>query len=99
MIEKIQEEVDELREVGGPGTLEQARAEEEMGDLLFAIANLSRKLGVEPETALRKANDKFTRRFESMEQAIAASGRSIRDMTIEELERQWQQAKSQQQAK
>ena len=54
-----------------------ARAEEEMGDLLFAIANLSRKLGIEPEAALRKANDKFTRRFEAMEQAISASGRSM----------------------
>ena len=47
------------------------RAEEEMGDLLFAIANLSRKLGIEPETALRKANDKFTTRFTAMEAAIA----------------------------
>ena len=45
-----------------------------MGDLLFAIANLSRKLGIEPETALRKANDKFTRRFEAMERAIADVG-------------------------
>ena len=45
-----------------------------MGDLLFAIANLSRKLGIEPETALRKANDKFTRRFAAMERSIADSG-------------------------
>ena len=59
---KIQEEVDELREVdrGAEHRSISARAEEEMGDLLFAIANLSRKLGIEPETALRKANDKFT---------------------------------------
>ena len=94
--DKIQEEVDELREVVGTGAaIDAGRAEEEMGDLLFSIANLSRKLGIEPETALRKANDKFTRRFETMERAIAASARSMRDMSLEELEKQWRVAKSQ----
>jgi ATP diphosphatase len=88
-----------LREVihaGGPP--DQARAEEEMGDLLYAIANLSRKLGIEPETALRKANDKFTRRFTAMEHAIAGSERSMTDMSLEELEAEWQRIKSEQQA-
>ena len=65
-----------------------------MGDLLFSIANLSRKLGIEPETALRKANDKFTRRFENMERSIAASGRAMKDLSLDELEQQWQLAKS-----
>ena len=65
-----------------------------MGDLLFAIANLSRKLGIEPETALRKANDKFTRRFTSMESRIARSERRMPDMTLEELEAEWQRAKA-----
>ena len=75
---KIQEEVDELREVvDADGPIDQLRAEEEMGDLLYAIANLSRKLGIEPETALRKANDKFTGRFTAMERTISA-GRSDR---------------------
>ena len=55
VVAKIQEEVDELREVvEAPGPVDQARAEEEMGDLLFSIAQLSRRLGIEPETALRK---------------------------------------------
>jgi MazG family protein len=95
VVDKIQEEVNELREVAGGDTpIDRARAEEEMGDLFFAIANLSRKLGIEPETALRKANEKFTARFAAMEQAIAASGRAMRDMTIEELEREWQRMKS-----
>ena len=94
VVDKIQEEVDELREVAGGDTpMDPDRAEEEMGDLLFAIANLSRKLGIEPETALRKANEKFTARFTSMEGAIAASGRVMRTMTLEELEREWQRAK------
>jgi MazG family protein len=94
VVDKIQEEVDELREVVGSGAPDAARAEEEMGDLLFAIANLSRKLGLEPETALRKANDKFTERFGSMERRIAASGRSVRDMSLDELEAEWQRAKA-----
>ncbi|HEX3703997.1 MAG TPA: nucleoside triphosphate pyrophosphohydrolase [Vicinamibacterales bacterium] len=99
VMRKIQEEVDELREVvEAPGPIDQARAEDEMGDLLFSIANLSRKLGVEPETALRKANEKFTRRFTNMESAIAGSGRSMRDMTLDALENEWQRAKSLHQA-
>ena len=74
------------------------RAEEEMGDLLFAIANLARKLGIEPETALRKANDKFTRRFGSLERTVAESGRRMNEMGLEELEEEWQRAKSVQRA-
>jgi ATP diphosphatase len=97
-VDKIQEEVDELREVVTPGaSLDRDRAEEEMGDLLFTLANLSRKLGIEPETALRKANDKFTRRFGSMEQSIEQSGRTMKDLSPEQLEDEWQRAKSQRQ--
>ena len=68
---KIEEEVAELRETLDDEPRNAARAEEEMGDLLFAIANLSRKLGIEPEAALRKANEKFTRRFNEVEQHFA----------------------------
>jgi ATP diphosphatase len=92
VVSKIEEEVAELRDaVAREGS---ARTEEEMGDLLFAIANLSRKLNIEPETALRKANDKFTRRFTSMEQMIEASGRTMPTMTLDQLEQEWQLAKS-----
>jgi MazG family protein len=95
VVEKIEEEVEELREVVNTDQpIDGARAEEEMGDLLFAIANLSRKLGVEPETALRKANEKFTRRFSSVESAIAGTGRVMRDLPLEELEQEWQRAKT-----
>jgi MazG family protein len=94
IVDKIQEEVDELREVvGADGAIDHERAEEEMGDLLFSIANLSRKLGIEPETALRKANDKFTRRFGTLEKAVADSGRGMKDVTLEELEGEWRRAK------
>jgi ATP diphosphatase len=65
-----------------------------MGDLLFAIANLSRKLGIEPEAALRRANQKFSRRFEAMETAIKASERRLDKMTLDELEAEWRRAKA-----
>ena len=96
VVAKIQEEVDELREVvDAPGAVDQARAEEEMGDLLFSIAQLSRRLGIEPETALRKADDKFTKRFGTLEQSVADSGRAMKNMTLDELESEWQRLKSQ----
>src|SRR5438067_994929 len=84
----------ELREELGDFVFEAvflAQLETEAGH--FAIANLARKLNIEPETALRKANDKFTRRFTSMEAAIAASGRQMAAMTLDELEKEWQEAK------
>ena len=94
VLDKIDEEVRELRhevESGAAGHL--SRAEEEMGDLLFAIANLSRKLGIEPEAALRRANDKFTRRFDAVERAFSARGRSLQDATLQEMEDEWQRVK------
>ena len=95
VVTKIQEEVDELKEVvEAPGPVDQARAEEEMGDLLFSIAQLSRRLGIEPETALRKADDKFTKRFGRLEQAVADSGRAMKAITLDELEAEWQRLKS-----
>ena len=96
IVDKIQEEVDELREeVATTGTTATDRTEEEMGDLLFSIAQLSRKLGIEPETALRKANDKFTKRFETLERNIGASGRAMKDVPLEELESEWLRVKVQ----
>lgn len=94
VVDKIQEEVDELREVVSDGPIDRERAEEEMGDLLFTIAHLSRQLGIEPETALRKANDKFTRRFEAMEAAVSTSGQKMGDMALDDLEAEWQHAKA-----
>ncbi len=95
VIEKIEEEVAEVRrevEAGATGHL--SRAEEEMGDLLFAIANLSRKLGIEPEAALRRANDKFTRRFEAMETSFATDGKSFGQLSLDQMEAEWQRIKS-----
>ncbi len=93
MLDKIDEEVRELREVFDADAPDRARAEEEMGDLLFSIANLARKLGIEPETALRKANEKFTKRFTAMERAIADEGGRMQALTLDQLDERWQQAK------
>ena len=93
VIAKIKEEVAELRDTLEKDPANAKRAEEEMGDLLFAIANLSRKLGIEPETALRHANDKFTSRFGQLEQRVIASGRTLESMTLEEMESVWQVVK------
>jgi MazG family protein len=90
VVAKIEEEVGELTQTLAAEPDNQARAQEEMGDLLFAIANLARKLGIEPEAALRKANDKFSARFQRMETGISRSGRQMSDMTLEELEEEWQ---------
>lgn len=99
VIEKIREEVEEVAEVvASNATLDHERAEEEMGDLLFSIAHLSRRLGIEPETALRKANDKFTRRFTAMETRISARGATMAGMGIEALEAEWQQSKAEEKA-
>jgi ATP diphosphatase len=93
VVDKIEEEVGELRRaLDSEGA---ARSEEEMGDLLFAIANLARKLGIDPESALRKANEKFTHRFEALEDSLHAQGRSVHDATLEEMEREWQEIKKQ----
>ena len=95
VLDKIEEEVAELRrEVESGATGHLSRAEEEMGDLLFAIANLSRKLGIEPEAALRRANDKFTTRFDAVERAFNARNQSLSDATLDEMEAEWQKVKS-----
>ena len=96
VIDKIEEEVAEVRrEVESGATGHLSRAEEEMGDLLFAIANLSRKLGIEPEAALRRANDKFTRRFEAMERSFTACGKSFAQLSLDQMEEEWQRVKEQ----
>jgi MazG family protein len=91
VLDKIDEEAAELREALSTSP---ARAAEEFGDLLFSIANLARKLNIEPESALRQANDKFTSRFEALEGRFERAGASIHGSTLEEMERVWQQVKA-----
>jgi MazG family protein len=95
VVAKIEEEIDEIRQVLDTGAGERSAdaLEEEVGDLLFAIANLSRKLGVEPENALRRANDKFERRFTALEERFAERGEAMKSAGLEELEAEWQEIK------
>ena len=92
VIDKIEEEVHELK---AASRIEQdhARVEEEFGDLLFSLVNLARKLGVEPEAALRMANEKFQRRFEGMEVEATKNGRALRGLALEEMEEMWRRQK------
>ncbi len=89
VIEKIAEEA---REVAEAET--QADRAEEIGDLLFVVANLARHLKVDPEAALRAANAKFVRRFHHIEAALADAGRHPKDASLEEMEALWQDAKA-----
>jgi MazG family protein len=106
VLAKIEEEVAELREAiespgddsgpagGGAAERHRRKVEEEMGDLLFAIANLSRKLGVEPEAALRRADDKFARRFTELERRFGARGESLQQAGLARMEQEWARIKT-----
>jgi MazG family protein len=94
VLDKIEEEVAEVRrEVESGATGDLSRAEEEMGDLLFAIANCSRKLGIEPEAALRRATEKFTARFDAVEAALAERGLTPADATLDDMNAEWERVK------
>jgi len=88
---KIREELAELDEA--VEALQRDQVEEELGDMLFAMVNLARHLGVDPEKALTAANNKFERRFRDMEQAVTAAGKDMRAESLDALEREWQAAK------
>jgi len=95
VIDKVEEETREVRDVlGGNQPVERHRAEEEVGDLLFAVANLARKLHIDPEAALRRANDKFAARFTALERRIDGAGRVMREMSLADLEAEWQAVKA-----
>jgi tetrapyrrole methylase family protein/MazG family protein len=85
---KVEEEINELRNAKS-----QEEIEEELGDLLFAIVNLARFLNVDPESAVRKATEKFIMRFEKMEREIEKNGKNIEEMSLEELDTYWNKIK------
>jgi ATP diphosphatase len=90
LLEKIEEEIHELRqELAADPPSPPARVEEEVGDLLFAVANLSRFLKFDAETCLRRANQKFERRFKAMEQELAHRGKALKECTLDEMEAVW----------
>ncbi|WP_322892578.1 MULTISPECIES: nucleoside triphosphate pyrophosphohydrolase [unclassified Yoonia] len=91
VLDKIIEEADEL--VAARDTLTHAEIKDEIGDLLFVLANLARHLDVDPEEALRGTNDKFTRRFKGIEAALAARGKTPAQSDLAEMDALWEAEK------
>ena len=91
VVDKVREELDEVLEAMAGGDTEGQA--EEVGDLLFVVVNLARKLKVDPETALRAANAKFDRRFRYIETALRDQGRTLEDSNLEEMDELWGAAK------
>ncbi|UCC45864.1 MAG: nucleoside triphosphate pyrophosphohydrolase [Candidatus Zixiibacteriota bacterium] len=95
VVEKIDEELRELKaEIFSSSDLDRARIENEIGDLLFAVSSLARKLGVDPEMALRRALSKFRGRFERLEAKVRSADRDFDNFTLDQLEEMWQQLKA-----
>src|SRR5262249_24503006 len=99
VLDKLREELGELEgaigAAGGAATAAQdAAVAEELGDVLFVIANLARHLRIDPEASLRGANAKFVRRFRRIEELLAATGLGSKKATLAEMERAWEEAKA-----
>ncbi|HXB55693.1 MAG TPA: nucleoside triphosphate pyrophosphohydrolase [Vicinamibacteria bacterium] len=92
VLSKLEEEVGELKEAVAAGE-DPAAVGEEIGDLLFVIVNLSRRLGVDPESALKAGNRKFRRRFRYVEEQLRARGKRPADSSLEEMDGLWNEAK------
>jgi MazG family protein len=93
---KLQEEVGELREAMGDdkSNSRQERLEDELGDILFTVVNVARRLKIDSESALKRANRKFKSRFQHMEHVLAGQGRNATDTPLEEMEELWEKAKA-----
>jgi ATP diphosphatase len=92
---KIEEEVQEVKDELEADTLDKTALAEELGDLMFAVVNLCRHVKEDPETLLRKANKKFSKRFIGVEEQVNKSGKSFTEHDLAELENYWQHVKSQ----
>jgi XTP/dITP diphosphohydrolase len=93
---KVEEELAEFKEnfnIETGEVLDQKEAEGEFGDLLFSLVNYSRFVDINPETALERTNKKFIRRFQYLEEASKADGKSLADMTLDEMDEYWNEAK------
>ncbi len=94
ILAKMNEELDELAQAQREKQ-DDPRVREELGDVFFTLVNLSRAMGIDAETAMREANEKFYKRFSFMERRAAKEGKTLSDMTLDELEELWQLAKTQ----
>jgi ATP diphosphatase len=91
ILDKIEEEIGELREA--MAVWDRAAIQDEFGDVLFALVNFGRHLGIDAEAALSGTNDKFRSRFHAVERELRAQGKALDDATLDEMEELWQQAK------
>ena len=94
IIAKLHEETDELREEAARDPADQARMQDEVGDVLFVAVNLARRAGVDPETALMACNSKFESRFRYIEEQAEKKSKNMKDMSLDEMEKLWQAAKT-----
>ncbi len=92
-LEKVREELTEVERA--TGNVQRGTIEEELGDLLFAVVNLARKLAIDPRAALERANDKFQRRFEAVERLAGQRGVDIGHAGLDELDKLWDEVKAQ----
>jgi XTP/dITP diphosphohydrolase len=92
--EKVEEELNEFKEVALNPNPDKTKMEEEFGDLLFSLVNLSRFIQIDPETALEKTNKKFIKRFQYIEQKATEQNRTLNDMTLAEMDALWNEAKN-----
>jgi uncharacterized protein YabN with tetrapyrrole methylase and pyrophosphatase domain len=91
VLDKVKEEIGELEAALAS---DRSKAQEEIGDLLFAVANLARHLGVDPEAAAARTNLKFRRRFRHIEDRLRAQGRRVDQATLAEMDALWEEAKA-----
>ncbi|MGF1747316.1 nucleoside triphosphate pyrophosphohydrolase [Vibrio cionasavignyae] len=95
VVDKVHEEIDEVVHEAIQLNVDEDKLEEEIGDLLFSVVNLSRHLKSDPEVALRKANNKFSRRFKGVEARVSERGKLLTDFTLQELDGFWNDVKKQ----
>jgi uncharacterized protein YabN with tetrapyrrole methylase and pyrophosphatase domain len=97
ILSKMHEEASELLEARDQN--DSQKVMEEVGDLLFAVVNIARFLGIDPETALGRSNEKFNRRFRHVESSIKRQGRELKNASLAEMDALWEEAKKEESRK
>jgi ATP diphosphatase len=99
VLAKVEEEIGEIRAELSAGRKNRARVREELGDLLFALVNMARHLGIDAEDALQRANTKFGQRFKQIERRVRQQGKRLEHCTLEELDGIWEDNKRRQRSR
>ncbi len=99
VLDKVYEEIDEVMFEANQAVVDEDKLSEELGDLLFATVNFTRHMGFKAESVLQAANRKFERRFRQVEQIVSATGKTLEQSSLDEMEAAWQQVKQQEKGK